>query len=155
MAHALQAAYDLYLGKLQKLQAEIVETKKVLNSMAKEMGINPQYEEVEEKASNLMAVEMDEYVNKLPGTGVRMFLEKRSRAATWPEIVDGLKKGGFEWAKYGGEKKVRLTIQKNTLTFKYVKANDAFGLKEWYGEVEKVKKAKEDASIAESKTPVP
>ena len=133
MVHPLQSAYELYENKLKIALTEVKKCKTMLNELAKEMGINVPYPDfIEEDNITSTSISVDEFVGKSPTVAVSEYLTKRTKAASWLEITEALNRGGFEWKRFGDTKKVRTTVLKNTTTFKYIKANDAFGLKKWY-----------------------
>ena len=137
MSHPLQSAYDMYVEKLNKLSGEEVKVKKMLNEFAVEMKIKVPFPDVSESTIRSMAIHHDDFVGKSGSVAVGDYLDKRGNAAKWEEIKEALTVGGYDWSKYGTPKKTRLTILKNTFTFKYIKSSDAFGLKKWYPEDKK------------------
>jgi len=143
--HTLQSAYDFYLDKLKNLMKDVSATKKVLNELAREMGSESPFpnDEPEALTSAGVTVKIDEFVNKPPSTALQEYLGKRGKdhgAVTWSAIVDVFKSGGFDFSKFGGEKAVRMTLIKNTTAFKFIRKQNAFGLKSWYGGEQKSKK---------------
>lgn len=139
MTHPLQPAYDMYVEKLNKLIEEETKIKKMLNEFATEMEMGIPFPDITRGLieTNTTIIRDDDFVGRSPSTAVGEYLEKRGSAAKWDEIVEALKAGGFDWNKYGGVKKARGSIVKNTYTFKYIKQSNAFGLKKWYPEDKK------------------
>lgn len=134
MAHPLQAAFDMYIEKLNKLTTEEVKIKKMLNEFATEMKIQIPFPDISENTLGTIAIHHDEFVGKSASVAVGEYLEKRGNAAKWDEIEEALRNGGYDWNRHGNPEKTRLTIVKNTFTFKYIKQSNAFGLKKWYPE---------------------
>lgn len=143
--HALQSAYDFYQEKLNTLMRDVSATRRVLNELAREMGLEARFSEDEPGATSgpSVAIKIDEFVNKPPSTALQEYLGKRGKdhgAVTWETIVEVFKGGGFDFSKFGGEKAVRMTLIKNTTAFKFIRKQNAFGLKSWYGNDQKSKK---------------
>lgn len=149
--HPLQSAYDFYMEKLKSQMKEVTATKKVLNELARGMELEAPFanEEPETLQGTGASVRIDEFVNKQPSTALQEYLTKRgqnSGAVVWDDVVDIFRKGGFDFGKFGGEKAVRMTLIKNTTAFKFIRKQNAFGLKIWYGNDQKPKK-KESAEV--------
>lgn len=166
--HPLQSAYDFYSEKLKPMLKEVVATKKILNELAREIGIDTPYPDVDSETGVVggasITVKIDDFVNKPPSTALQEYLTKRGKehgAIVWDTIVDVFKRGGFDFSKYGGEKAVRMTLIKNTTAFKFIRKQNAFGLKSWYGsdlktkkkdsEAEKENDAKDEVAASEKK----
>jgi len=148
--HPLQSAYDFLMEKLNTLNRDVSATKKLLNELARGMDVEQPFPNNEQEATvgAGVSIKIDEFVNKPPSTALQEYLAKRGKdhgAVTWQAVVDVFKGGGFDFSKFGGEKAVRMTLIKNTTAFKFLRKQNAFGLKSWYGSEQKPKK-KDDAA---------
>lgn len=144
MTHPLKAAYDMYIDKLEKLIAEEIKIKNMLNEFATEMSIELPFPNVSVNpiASKKLTIGHDDFVSKTGSVAIEDYLERVGSAAKWDDIVEALTQGGYEWNKFGNAKELRASLVKNTYKFKYIKRNNAFGLKKWYGDEDKPKKQK-------------
>ena len=138
MESPLQPAFDMYMEKLQKQVAEVASTKKMLNELAKEMGSEIPFPDVQAEAVTGQSLRLDQFFGKAASTALTEYLELRGQdrgAATWSEIWAAFNRGGFNSEE--SEDGVKTTLKKNTATFKYFSMNDAFGLKKWYPQEKK------------------
>lgn len=144
MPHPLKPAYDMYIEKLEKLISEEIKIKNMLNEFATEMNIELPFPNVSVNpiVSKKLTIGHDDFVSKTGSVAVEDYLERVGSAAKWDDIVEALTQGGYEWNKYGNAKELRASLVKNTYKYKYIKRNNAFGLKKWYGDEEKQKKQK-------------
>lgn len=141
MTHPLKAAYDMYLEKLENLISEEVKIKNMLNEFAIEMKIEIPFPNISSNpiSAKRLTIGHDDFVGKTGSVAVEDYLEKVGSAAKWDEIVEALTQGGYEWNKLGNAKELRSSLVKNTYKFKYIKRNNAFGLKKWYKDEDKPK----------------
>ncbi len=141
MKDVLKATYELYEGKLQELFDETVETKKMLNKLAKDLGRTdtPYPDVTPESVGKGAKIKPDQFYNKPLATAVREFLEMRGEATAWEDIVRALREGNFDLPKTKqAEDEARMTVLRNTANFVLV-GNNFFGLKAWYPESKKIK----------------
>jgi hypothetical protein len=144
MTHPLKPAYDMYVEKLEKLISEEIKIKNMLNEFATEMDIELPFPNVSVNpiVSKKLTIGHDDFVSKTGSVAIEDYLERVGTAAKWDDIVEALTQGGYEWNKFGSAKELRSSLVKNTYKFKYIKRNNAFGLKKWYGDEERPKKLK-------------
>jgi len=148
MKDVLKATYELYESKLQGLFDETVETKKMLNRLAKDMGRTdmPYPDVTPESIGGGAKIKPDQFYNKPLATAVRELLEIRGEATAWEEIVRVLREGNFDLPKTRqAEDEARMTVLRNTGNFALVGGN-YFGLKSWYPESKKSKGEKKSNS---------
>lgn len=137
MADPMQAVYDMYLNKLQEQVNEVAETKKMLNKLAKDMGQEIPFPDVQAESVSGQPMRLDQFYGKKPATALTEFLELRGQnkgAASWQEIWAAFKRGGFK--SDDSETEVKETLKKNTTAFKYFSELDAFGIKGWYSSLD-------------------
>ena len=135
---ALQPGYDRLFEEFKNLETQIKGKKIALNEMAKSMGIRLPFPQVDEETAGgkiRPKLRMDQFLGKKLATAVAEYLSlsgKHVGALLWPEIVEGLREGGFDIGKSkAAENAARRTILKNTSVFKLV-GDDGFGLVSWY-----------------------
>jgi len=139
MDDPIKAVYAKYEEKLQQQLAEVKKTKEFLNSLAREMGNSIPFPDLagEDFLPGMARIRKGQFFNKRLATAVKEYLQLRKEAASWDEIVEALRRGGYEIGRgKAAENKARLTILKNTANFVLIGDND-FGLKEWYPKLRK------------------
>lgn len=96
-------------------------------------------------------IRSDQFFGKSLNGAVKEYLRIVGRAVPVREILEGLKRGGFEFpAHWGNEhwlKNLSISISKNRNDFVYVKSSDSWGLWDFYPE----KKRERDALRASGK----
>lgn len=134
MSEILQKTYEVYEEKLRQLNEEVAETKKILNRLAKDMGVKeiPYQDVAVEGVSASAKIRPDQFYNKPLATAFREYLEMHKKAVEWGEIVKALRDGGFDLPKTKqNEDEARLTVLRNTANFVLI-GDNYFGLKSWY-----------------------
>ena len=152
MKDVLKATYDLYEKKLQELFNQVSETKKMLNTLARDMGNSDvPYPDVSTEAlTGAVKIKPDQFYNKPLATAVRKFLELKNEATHWNDIVKALRDGGFNLGKTKqAEDEARLTILRNTANFVLI-GDNFFGLKENYSDSKKTKNPDKKDDAVES-----
>lgn len=152
----MRMALDQAEEKLNAKLLEVSEIKKTINGMLAIIGEAPRYTDVEipQRGGPSASVRRDEFFGKSPVTAAREFLDKVKQPSTAEEILEGLKKGGFDfegqnWREEARLRNLAISLGKNTQIFIRL-PSDAFGLVKWYPEL----KAKKKAAAVTSAEPV-
>lgn len=137
MSEYLTKAIEELEGKLQQQMDEVVETKKAINVLCRQLSLPARYADVQaESARGVPAIKGDQFFKKPLATAVRDFLKLKDGAASLDEIYAALKQGGFEFVGKDEtiEKRgLQISLAKNRNMFAYLKTTNAFGLWEKYG----------------------
>lgn len=137
MSQYLRKAIEEMESKLQEQLNDVAETKKAINLLCRQLGEAPRFEDVlVESVKGSAYIRPDQCFNKPLATVVREYLQLRKNAATVDEIYEALEKGGFEFVgKNAAIKKrgLQISLSKSRKHFAYLKANDTFGLWDFYG----------------------
>lgn len=132
---------DKLTGAIEELQAhldlqlqDVADTKKMINSLRKRMGLDPLYTDVAVEQGG--AIRPDQFYGKPLATAAQEYLERRKQACTGEEIMAGLLQGGFDFDALGWKEKTRMrnvtiSLAKNTQKFHKL-PNNTFGLLAWY-----------------------
>lgn len=143
----LKDAIEVLLEQLHEQEREVRETKKTINMLARRMGEEMQFPDVDDiQASIGGAIRPDEYYGKQLLTAVQMYLDRgNKRARSGDEILAALVQGGFDFAAQGWKDNDRLrslsiALAKNPQLIHKL-PNGTFGLRAWYDEA-MLKKAK-------------
>ena len=137
MKAELQPAVDALRNQLQEQMNDVTETKKMINSLLKRMGEEPEFTDVESgQLSFRGALRPDQYYGKPFATAAQEFLERRKQACSAEEIMKGLEQGGFDFKAAGWRQEDRLrslaiSLAKNNAKFHKL-PNNTFGLLAWY-----------------------
>jgi hypothetical protein len=149
---ALQPAFDRLLEELRQLEAQAKGKKMALNEMAKSMGDEIPFPNIEDESLTRLGrpnIRMDRFLGRPLATAVEDYLTlsgKEVGARPWSEIVQVLRQGGFELGKAKtAEDAARTTILKNTTKFKLV-GDDAFGLLDWYPKIKREQSKDENST---------
>jgi hypothetical protein len=138
MAKTLDQAIDEIVGKIAKLEGEIRDQKKTVNTLCAVAGREEMYtlDAPEEAVPN--RIRADQFYGQALATAVRTILEMRKQqnlgAATINEIFDALTAGGYTFNTKTddvGRASLRNSLSKNTVTFHKL-PNGRFGLPSWY-----------------------
>jgi hypothetical protein len=159
MSKAMREAIDELRNKLQLQMNQVAETKKAINTLAKSIDEAEPYPDVSIESVGSGHIRADQFYGKPLAGSVREYLTLRGHAATVAEILDSLRRGGFDFGKGKdkfAEKNLRISLSKNVAYFVQVKGSDAFGLREFYpdlkgdsDEEEKTKKKSKKAAKSE------
>ncbi len=143
----------LLAGAVEELQSQLAEqlaaaaeTKKLINSLLKRMGLDPMYPDAEfSGAGGTTRIRSDQFYGKPLATAVQEFLEIRKRATgeqacSVQEILAGLEQGNFvfpaAWKDSDRLRSLSISLAKNTKAFHKL-PNKMFGLLEWYPDAPK------------------
>lgn len=146
--------------KLAEQEAAVITTKKLINQLCEFGGVKPLYADADftpSTSAGLGAIRSDYFYGKSATTAVREYLEMRANsqlgAATFAEIIEALKSGGFDFRALSeddmvAQRTVSITMGKNSNIFHRL-PNGNWGLLSWYPEA-KERKKKPDAKPEES-----
>lgn len=141
----LSPAVDALRNQLQEQLAEANETKKMINSLLKRMGEDPEFPEAESGQMQIRmngAVRPDQYYGKPFATAAQEYLERRKQACSAEEIMTALEHGGFDFKILGWKERkdwprlTAISLAKNNQKFHKL-PNGTFGLLSWYPDVAK------------------
>lgn len=138
MKAELSPAVDALRDQLREQLAEVAETKKMINSLLKRMGEEPEFTDVESGQLILRgALRPDQYYGKPFATAAQEYLERRKQACSSEEIMKGLEQGGFDFKAAGWKdnefwaRNVAISLAKNNQKFHKL-PNGTFGMLSWY-----------------------
>jgi hypothetical protein len=144
MKAELSPAVDALRNQLQEQMAEVIETKKMINSLLKRMGEDQEFPEAEVGQMQIRlngASRPDLYYGKPFAVAVQEYLERRKQACSAEEILKALEHGGFDFRPLGWQEKTRMrnvaiSLAKNSVKFHKL-PNNTFGLLAWYADIAK------------------
>lgn len=160
MTDHVRQTIALVQEQVSKLEAELIEKKRMVNSLCSLIGQPVLYTDAELVVSKSAGpMRADAYYGQPMATAIRMILERRKAANLGPctanEIYDSLVEGGYkfntaneEYAKRG----LYSALSKNTATFHKL-PNGLYGLLEWYPGVRESKPAKTAKAVADQEEP--
>jgi len=167
MSTELQGAITVLVKRIEQKAQELIESKRMVNSLCREAGIDPMYLDsdlADTGVSGLPSLKADQFYRKSPITAAREYLELRGTAVPLEEILDGLTRGGFDFEHQGWSEELRLknlgiSLGKNTSIFHRL-PNKTWGLAKKYNIKEKKASNKDNgktlaadaADIAEDST---
>lgn len=145
MSDHLRKSIDELENKLHSLQADCIETMKAINMLHKMLGNNPPYGLSDEPMLDNRSIRPDQFFGKALATAVGEYLQLVGYACLVSEIMEGLRRGGYDWggAKFP-ERVLRINLAKNTAKFVQIKGSDSFGLLQWYPDVKRAVKMQSD-----------
>jgi hypothetical protein len=119
---------------MDKLLLEVKKKKQAINVLHESMGEQPPYE-IEGETKMTQVLRPDQFYGKSFATVAAEYLAMRKQACTAIEIMEGLKKGGFDfphtWKADDRLRNVAISLSKNSQLFQRL-PNATFGLLEWY-----------------------
>src|SRR5439155_19267567 len=135
----LLPAVDALRNQAREQEAELNETKKMINALLKRMKEEPEFPEVESGQMQIRlngASRPDQYYGKPFAAAAQEFLERRKQACSSEEIMKALEHGGFDFRALGWKDKIRvrnvaIALAKNNQKFHKL-PNNTFGLLAWY-----------------------
>jgi len=144
MKAELSPAVEALRNQLHEQMAEVSETKKMINSLLKRMGEDPEFPEAEVGQMQIRlsgASRPDQYYGKPFATAAQEYLERRKQACSAEEILKALEQGGFDFRSLGWKDNIRMrnvaiSLAKNNLKFHKL-PNNTFGLLAWYPDIAK------------------
>jgi hypothetical protein len=140
MKAELSPAVDALRAQLREQLAEADETKKMINSLLRRMGEEPEFSDSDlnqqQTIRSASGVRADQYYGKPFATAAQEYLERRRQACSAEEILRGLEQGGFDFRPLGWKDTDRLrslaiSLAKNNQKFHKL-PNNTFGLVIWY-----------------------
>jgi hypothetical protein len=144
MKAELNPAVEALRNQLQEQLAEVNETKKMINSLLRRMGEDPQFPEAEVGQMQMRlngGSRPDQYYGKPFATAAQEYLERRKQACSAEEILKALEQGGFDFRALGWKDAIRMrnvaiSLAKNNQKFHKL-PNNTFGLLAWYPDIAK------------------
>ena len=143
MSEAIKATIAELQNQIANWEREILETKRVCNTLAHRAGLSPIYGESElQTRDSIGTLRRDQYYGKTLTTAMREFLQMRRQGnlgpATVQDIFEGLSQGGFDHGSANDDnarRVIRITLTKNSSIFHRLPDDKHFGLMEWYPNV--------------------
>ncbi len=137
MSDVIDGSIKLIQGKIQELERELSDKKRVVNDLCSIDGRPPIYADLT-MSSTIASIRSDEFYGKALATVVRLILEKRAAAnmgaATVSEIYEAMMQGGYQFDAKNDENAKRglyISLAKNTTVFHKL-PNGTYGLVHWY-----------------------
>lgn len=141
----IEKAVEELERKLEKISGEALNVKKAINQLLILNGQTARYLDTDAGiTTGKMNIAPDQFFGKGLAPAVREFLKMKGRAASLNEIYDALIVGGFEFSgspKFH-KRNLAISLNKNTLVFVHIEASDSYGLREFYPDLPKEKKAR-------------
>lgn len=140
MKAELSPAVDALRAQLREQLAEADETKKMINSLLRRMGEEPEFgdSELDQRETTRPSIggRADQYYGKPFATAAQEYLERRKQACSAEEILRGLEQGGFDfrqlnWKEDDRKRSLAISLAKNNQKFHKL-PNNTFGLVVWY-----------------------
>jgi hypothetical protein len=140
MKAELSPAVDALRAQLREQLAEADETKKMINSLLRRMGEEPEFgdSELDQRETTRPSIggRADQYYGKPFATAAQEYLERRKQACSAEEILRGLEQGGFDfrqlnWKENDRKRSLAISLAKNNQKFHKL-PNNTFGLVAWY-----------------------
>ena len=147
MDEKLNGAIEVLVEKLREKEREVIEAKKMINSLRHMNGEAPLFSDAQlQDSSTVNPSRPDLYYGKPITTACREYLELRKQACQAEEIQRGLEHGGFDFDSQGWKEKDRLrslsiSLAKNSGIFHRL-PNGTFGLLAWYPDVRQKERKK-------------
>jgi hypothetical protein len=140
--HVRKTITDLEL-RLHQQEAQVEETKRLINSLAALVGDAPPYLASEaQQASANGAIRPDQFYGRPLATVIKEYLDMRKASgrgpATVPEIYGALVQGGYPFETRDPEnakRGLRISLAKNSYQFHRLPDGHHYGLLDWYPEV--------------------
>jgi hypothetical protein len=158
MTNDLQPAVSMLLKKLDDQLKQAALTKKGINMLLELSGQAPMFPDEVDANLNVTVIRADTFYGKQLATAAAEYLETQKHACPATEILEALKRGGFDFGAIGWKKKdelrmLALSLAKNTAKFHKLK-NGSIGLRSWYDEefLKKVARQKTAATLSEEES---
>ncbi|HEX9750488.1 MAG TPA: hypothetical protein VGB22_04240 [candidate division Zixibacteria bacterium] len=143
MSEHLRKSIEELTARLNAQENEVANTKRAINALCQAMDEPPRYRSVEPERTESQAMRPDQFFGKPLASVVREVLEMRGHAMQVSEVMDTMKRGGYDFGdEKFAERGLRISLGKNTATFIQVKGSDSFGLVEWYPEIARLRRSK-------------
>lgn len=147
MSSKLQDAINVLVERIELKAQELVENKRLVNSLCREAELEPMYpdSELAVQGRGIQSLKADHFYGKSPTTAAREYLEMRNTAVPLEEILSALERGAFNFSAIGWKEAARLknlgiSLGKNSAIFHRL-PNDTIGLTKWYPTVKAKKSA--------------
>jgi hypothetical protein len=145
MHSPIDAAIETLVQELKKQEAEVLETKRMVNNLLRRIGKPEMFGDIEDGPAHRpsASIRPDQFYGRPLATAVQEILEIRRQATPAEELMKVLLSGGFDFDSLGWRETDRLrsftmTLAKNTKAFHRL-PNGMFGLPAWYPEAMKKK----------------
>lgn len=137
MATHIEQTIAALQDQLRRQESEAAETKRVINRLCKEAGLDPLYADAE-LTDSVSSIRADQFYGRPMATVIREYLTMRRAgnlgAATAGDIYAALARGGYRWETKNEENSKRgvlIALSKNPI-FHRIPGSNAWGLSEWY-----------------------
>ena len=151
MTKTLDQAIDEIVAEIGKLEADIRDKKKTVNTLCGVAGREPMFTLEVAESTVPTRIRPDQFYGQPLATAVRAILEMRKAqnlgAATVKEIFEALTHGGYTFNTKSDDvahASLRNSLAKNTVTFHKL-PNGRFGMLSWYPNPKSAKPATEPA----------
>jgi hypothetical protein len=143
MSADYKKAIDALYIDLNKIEAKGLEIKKTINMLSSLIGQEAPFSDLDSDFSLTQSstLKPDQFFGKSVGTAVKEYFNIFKKASTAEEVLDALKKGGFEfpdnWKESNFLKNLAIYLSRNTTDFVYIKNTNSYGLLDFYPEKKK------------------
>ena len=160
MNNQFDDAIDQLKARIAEMELEAVDLKRAVNSLCKTSGKPAFYADSElgpKGFSGLGSLKPSQFYGKTPTVAAREYLDMRSEAVDLEEILEALRRGGFDFEAQGWKndvmhlKNLSISLGKNTNIFHRL-PNGMMGLTKWYPNV-KARRAGRETEKADTTTP--
>lgn len=148
MSTDYRKAIETLYTDLNKLEADAMEMKKTINMLSKLIGEDIPFPNLSQELSLTQSktLKPDQFFGKSVGTAVKEYFNIFRKASTAEEILEFLKKGGFEfpdnWKESNYLKNLAIYLSKNNTDFVYIKNTNSYGLLDFYPEKKREREKK-------------
>jgi hypothetical protein len=158
MSEHIETTIEHYRQKLATQEEAVRRTKRLINDLSADIGLEVPYPDVDDPSSTAAAIGLkgDEYHDKSQHVAARMILERRKKANLGPAhidtLYDDLLRGGylFDAPDVASRKKnLRDALTKASTVFHRL-PNGLWGLVDWYESIKAAKKRKPGDSTDKS-----
>jgi hypothetical protein len=158
----IQKTIDTALEKLREQEAQVLETKKLVNSLCKWTGQPEMFTDLDipAQAAPVTAFQCDAFYGQPMSTVVRKILEARRAKGNGPasvnEIYEAMVAGGYKFdtdKPENAKRMLRISLTKNSATFHKLPGGN-YGLREWYPAIKDVKPKTSAGAATENGAPV-
>lgn len=137
---ALREAISALQDELDVLMAEVRDKKQTINALYRSLKENPPYEMEDEKSVSRRP-KRSQFFGRPFSTVAQEFLQMMGEPCTAEEITNGLEEGAFDFPWDSDRlRMVAISLSKNSTQFLRL-PNNTFGLRSWYPDLKKEKKA--------------
>ena len=142
--HIRRTIEELQL-ELRKQEADVADTKQIINKLCVRAGMPPMYAETDPSASSSiqLSIQSDQFYGQPLAANIRTILEMRRASKQGPasvnDIYAGLQQGGYRFEtkdEQNAKRGLRVSLTKNTALFHKL-PNGLFGLTDWYPKIKR------------------